>query len=236
MTVFITGQGNIYSAFNKTAEKNGLPLTHINSHNFSPVTEGILFLAVTDSVAAEFLKKYYQNIPEKLKIVLFSPEIFSSKKNLFLLHPYSSVNKETNLTEVPFTLWGNDTEEIEAFISKTGINFIKKEGKPSSAYHISAVFSGNFTQLLVFTAKELLKKENFTEKEIEMLIGRLVETSSENILKSGIDGFTGPAARKDVKTIIAETEFLEKNYNSITEMYSRLTTKIMETIKNGNIL
>lgn len=237
MNIFIAGSGNIGSALAKTIAKQGYDAVVLKrGWERNPPCAGILFLALPDNLVEEVIEKLYRDIPKKLIIIHFAGVLRLEKKGVFLLHPYTSVNKESDLSAVLFTLWGEENQVVLKTLKDIGVNYIFRKGAPSEGYHTSAVFAGNFFQHLIFTGRELLINEGFNKDQSDLLLRQLVQSSMENILKHGIEGMTGPAVRGDNQTIAAEISFLEKRSPVLAETYKFMTEKIKEAINDRHIL
>ena len=77
------------------------------------------------------------------------------------------------------------------------------------AYHTAAVLSGNFTTILFSLAKEVLKREGYSDEMAADLLYSLADQSLSNA-KHGFlkDVLTGPIARKQSSIIDAQREHL----------------------------
>ena len=199
MNVFLIGQGNV-----GTALSNFLQLRGITYEILEKVPEnksGILFLAVSDSAVKPLLEETLRKNPE-IFAVHFSAATHFENEQVFLLHPYSSINKKTELNQLLFTLWGWQNPAFVEMLKKTGLNFVYCGKNPGPLYHASAVMSGNFTQFFALKALKILSSSGFSKEVSEKLIRQLVDSSLDNIFRDGIKGVTGPAARGEKEVLI----------------------------------
>jgi predicted short-subunit dehydrogenase-like oxidoreductase (DUF2520 family) len=89
--------------------------------------------------------------------------------------------------------------------------------------HLSAVFVSNFPNYLYTIAEEILKKEKVSFQLLLPLIKK-VSANLENASPS--QNQTGPAMRKDKKTIARHLHLLEKNKTE-KSVYSNLSKAII---------
>ena len=159
MNIFLMGRGNV-----GTALFNFLQLSEIACEIVEKAPEnksGILFLAVSDSAVKPLLEEVLQKNPG-IFAVHFSAATHFESDRAFLLHPFSSINKKSELNHILFTLWGEKNPSFEEMLKKTGLKFVYCGGNPTPLYHASAVMSGNFTQFFVLQAMQLLQSSGFS--------------------------------------------------------------------------
>ncbi len=232
MNYFLLGKGKVGSAVAGHFKKNNIPLHTFDQNKFEKDSSGILFLAVPDDAVANL----YAEISDKfqnLKVIHFSAA--SDTEDMHLLHPYCSIGKDTDLSDVVFTLWSKDREDLEKILHSIRIDFIYAGVVPSALYHTSAVLSGNFAQFFSIAALELLKKEGFTEKNALRILNQLMLSSLSNI-SLGTKGISGPASRGDISTIKNETRELRKINKDLSEVFEKINKMIGNTLRNGTIL
>lgn len=223
MNIFLIGQGNV-----GTALANFLQVTGINYEILKKVPEdksGILFLAVSDSAVKPLLEETLRKNPE-IFAVHFSAATHFKNERVFLLHPYSSINKKTELNQILFTLWGEKNSAFEEMLKKTGLDFVYCGKDPDPVYHASAVISGNFTQFFVLQALKLLQSSGFSEEVSEKLVRQLVNSSLDNIFRNGIKGITGPAARGENEVLSNEINALSEKNKEFSELFKAVNEAI----------
>lgn len=212
MDIFLIGLGKVGTAISNFLKKRNVE--HKILQKVPENVSGILFLAVSDSAVSPLLSEILEKNPE-LFVVHFSAATHFEDNCVFLLHPYSSINKRTELSQILFTLWGDKKPVFEEMLNKTGLNFVYCGKNPGPLYHASAVISGNFTQFFVLQASALLEKSGFTKEDSEKLLRQLVNSSLDNIFLDGKNGITGPASR-------GENEVLSNEYNALNNENSEL--------------
>lgn len=216
MNIFLIGQGKV-----GTALSNFLQVTGINYEILKKVPEnksGILFLAVSDSAVKQLVEETLRKNPE-IFAVHFSAATHFENERVFLLHPYSSINKKTELNQTLFTLWGEKSPVFEEMLKKTGLNFVYCGRNPDQLYHASAVMSGNFTQFFAVHALRLLKSSGLSKEVSEKLVRQLVTSSLDNIFRDGVKGITGPAARGEKEVLLNEINALSENDEGFAKLF-----------------
>ncbi|MBP5407255.1 DUF2520 domain-containing protein [bacterium] len=223
MNIFLIGQGNV-----GTALSSFFQISEITCEILEKVPEnrnGILFLAVSDSAVKPLLEETLRKNPEMFA-VHFSAAVHFENKRVFLLHPYSSINKKSELSQILFTLWGERNSVFEEMLKKTGLGFVRCGGNPDPLYHASAVISGNFTQFFVLQALRLLQSSGFSEEVSEKLIRQLVQSSLDNVFRNGIKGLTGPAARGEKEVLLNEINALGEKDKDFAKIFKAVNEAI----------
>ena len=233
MNFFLIGRGKVGTAFFNYFNIRKIHVTHCSASEISN-RRGIAFVAVSDEAVHEVVLNIRNKNPE-LHIVHFSAVSDFEDNMVFLLHPYSSISKKTDISQIIFTLWGKSNSPIENAIESIGLQFIYAGRKPSPLYHISAVISGNFTQYFFLAASEMLKREGFSATDSRKLIDQLIRSSIVNINEAGIKGITGPASRDDSDIIKKETEQLMPINRELSDVFSNINKLIKLAVKNDNI-
>ena len=223
MNIFLIGQGKV-----GTALSNFLQLAGINHEILETVPknkDGILFLAVSDSAVKTLLEETLKKNPEIFAVHFSAATNFESKR-VFLLHPFSSINKKSELNQILFTLWGEKNPAFEEMLKKTGLDFVYCGITPDPLYHTSAVISGNFTQFFTLKALEILQSSGFSKEVSEKLIRQLVNSSLDNVFRDGIKGITGPAARGEKEVLLNEIKALSKKDKKLAELFKSVNEVI----------
>ena len=230
MNIFLIGQGNV-----GTALSNFLQLAGIKHKILGAVPEnksGILFLAVSDSAVKRLLEETLLKNPEIFVVHFSAATNFESKRG-FLLHPFSSINKKSELNQILFTLWGEKNPAFEEMLKKTGLEFVYCGQNPGPLYHASAVMSGNFTQFFTLNAMELLERSGFSKENAEKLLRQLVRSSLDNIFRYGKKGITGPAARGEKEVLLNEYAALSKENPALAELFKAVNGAVSELTENS---
>ena len=231
MNIFLIGQGKV-----GTALSNFLQLAGINHEILETVPknkDGILFLAVSDSAVKTLLEETLKKNPEIFAVHFSAATNFESKR-VFLLHPFSSINKKSELNQILFTLWGEKNPAFEEMLKKTGLNFVYCGITPDPLYHTSAVISGNFTQFFTLKALEILQSSGFSKEVSEKLIRQLVNSSLDNVFRDGIKGITGPAARGEKEVLLNEIKALSEKDKKLAELFKSVN-EVISVLFNSDI-
>ncbi len=223
MNIFLIGQGNVGTALSKFLQVRGI--NHEILETVPENREGILFLAVSDSGVKTLLEETLRKNPE-IFAVHFSAATHFESERAFLLHPYSSINKKTELNQILFTLWGKKNYTFEEMLKKTGLDFVYCTVTPGPLYHTSAVISGNFTQFFALQTLKLLESSGFSKEVSEKLIRQLVNSSLDNIFRNGIKGITGPAARGEKEVLLNEIKSLSEKDEKLAELFKSVNEAI----------
>lgn len=230
MKFFLLGKGKVGSALSRHFDSINVHLSHFDKKADRNLS-GFLFLAVPDSKVLELVEEISTEF-KNLVIIHFCAALDS--ENLHLLHPYCSITKDTDLSNITFTLWTKNPEILESALKTAQIKYVHAGAKPSPFYHTSAVLSGNFSQYLSIAALELLEREGF-KKEIALELLNQLMLSSLNNVKAGVEGISGPASRGDDMTIESEAALLDNINPEIATLFRNLNQMIKEAVKNGTV-
>lgn len=233
MSVFLLGKGKVGTAFSKYFNNNKISFTHCKECTIKNES-GIIFIAINDREVSGIISNINNNNPD-LNIIHFSASTIYEDNKVFLLHPYSSVSENTDISEIIFTLWGNKNDDLENEINLLGIKFIYSGALPSPYYHISAVIAGNFTQYFFLAASEILKKEGFSDSNSKKLITQLINSSIKNCTELGIKGISGPASRKDFGIINMETGKLKSINEKLSDIFNEINNLISKAVNDDTI-
>jgi len=229
MSFFVIGQGNVGFALSNFLKKGNIE--HEILQDPPEKASGILFLAVSDSAVKPMLDEITGKNPE-LYVVHFSAAAKFEDERVFLLHPFSSVNRNTDFSQIVFTLWGGKNRNFEENLEKTGLKFVFCGGFPGLLYHSAAVMSGNFTQFFVLQALKLLEKSGFNKENSEKLIRQLVSSSLDNVFANGVAGMTGPAARGEKEVLSCEYNALRKEDPEAAELFKAVNKAVLKLFEN----
>ncbi|MFN0048941.1 MAG: Rossmann-like and DUF2520 domain-containing protein [Cytophagales bacterium] len=139
--------------------------------------------------------------------------------------------KAVNFENIPICIELED-KLLEKSIEKLAFSICENVAFVNSndrkVLHLAAVFACNFTNHLFSIAKNIVERENLEFKILQPLI----EETIQKALANGPEkSQTGPAARKDDKTIQMHLKMLDK-YTEIQTIYQIMT----ENIQNKNFL
>ena len=228
MNIFLIGSGNVGTALSNFLKANGIDHEILEKVPENKI--GILFLAVSDSAVKPLLEEILLKNPG-IFAVHFSAATSFEDERVFLIHPFSSINKKSKLNQILFTLWGKKDAAFEGMLQKTGLDFVYCGRNPGPLYHASAVMSGNFTQFFVLQALALLKTSGFSKGDSEKLVRQLVNSSLDNVFRNGVKGMTGPAVRGELGILSNEIDALSEKDDELAKLFKAVNEAISRVSK-----
>ena len=190
------------------------------------------------SVKDEYTYEVIKNIP-KLKIPIvhtsgsIGVDIFPNKKNFGVFYPLQTFTKDVNLdfNNLPICIEANNKnleKELVKIAKSISSNINLIDSIQRSKIHVSAVISCNFSNHMLSIAEHLMRKNNL---DFNLLKPLIEHTFKKALIKSPKKVQTGPAIRKDYKTIQKHIDFLSDEKN-ISELYKKISNNIMSLSKN----
>jgi len=230
ISILILGTGNVASHLNKAFLKTeNVDVININSRDLKVVPKAdVTFVAVSDDAIEEVSSKITNSfvVHTSGSFPLKSLKNKTNKGVFYMLQTFSK-EKKINFSEVPFCLEAeriSDYMLLETLAKSLGSKIYNINSKQRISLHIAAVFVNNFTNHIYKIGNDICKKNNIP---FEILHPLIKETAIKiESLPPGI-AQTGPAVRKDLKTIKKHLELLDKENKKI---YKILT----KSIQNGN--
>lgn len=148
-------------------------------------------------------------------------------KHIGVFYPLQtfSKNKKIAITKVPFCIESNNknTENLLlnlAYSISADVRKISSEQRKT--LHVAAVFACNFTNHLFTISEKILKDHAISFDILKPLIHETIHKIDSHSPK---EMQTGPAKRKDTKTIQAHLAFL-KDYPEYRKIYMELSSSI----------
>ncbi|MBO8165908.1 MAG: DUF2520 domain-containing protein [Kosmotoga sp.] len=206
-----------------------------------PELDGVVIIATSDSAIRETFEKiwklnhkpeYFIHLSGAVSSYVFK-EAAEAGKGVASFHPNLSISSfslsPNILKKVIFGLEGNEkgTSFLISLAEKEELRCVNitTEGKP--LYHTAAVFSSNFSQLMLKQAKDLYQKKlGFTNQDVVELLTSYIEGLLEKVKAGTLEEFSGPAARKDQETLEIERELLLKINPQLGRLYEELSCMI----------
>lgn len=144
-----------------------------------------------------------------------------------VIYPPQSISKDqkASLSNLPFALEGNTasvTAALLAFMQPMAAASFECSTAQRLALHVAAVFVNNFSNALYQISFELLSKHQLP---FDLLKPIILETAIKVQHNEPATVQTGPAKRKDEKTIQTHLNFLRQNQRWV-EIYQKLTEEI----------
>lgn len=191
----------------------------------------VTLIAVSDDA----IKLVADSIPKSSTLLVHTSgtvglRALDSHDNIGVFYPLQSISseKKVNFRKVPFCLeTRNDVsllvlEKLAGAISNN-VYFIDSEQRKK--IHLAAVFVNNFTNHMVQQAANICEDYNVP---FDILKPLLKETFKKLKTQSPLDAQTGPARRKDYKTIKSQLNQLNDQQK---EIYKTITDSIIKTYK-----
>jgi len=253
--ICIIGAGNVATHLSLSFYKKGLTIDCIHSRSIDkakklalqvdsdftdqadkiPKNSQLYLLCVPDDAIVPVAKSIHKHSNPKAIIAHTSGSASSTTLQRFFSHfgvfyPLQtfSKNRELIISEIPFFITASDTktEKELAALAKTLSKKIQIiSDKQRMVLHVAAVISNNFSNYLFQVSATLLKNNDLDFSNIKPLI---LETAAKIQDKDPKDMQTGPAIRKDQKTIEHHLDFL-KDYPELKELYRFMSQAIQKT-------
>lgn len=230
ISIVIVGSGNVaahlYNAFFKAS---GFIVTQINSRALEEIQKAdITIIAVSDDAIAEVSSKIENDfVVHTSGSVGINTLKNKNRKGVFYMLQTFSKDKTVDFSKVPFCLEAEnkqDYELLKKLASAIGKKIYSISSEQRKTLHVAAVFVNNFTNHLYKIGNDICKKNNISFDILKPLIQ---ETALKIEQLPPEKAQTGPAIRKDEKTIKNHLNLLDKNQQKI---YKILT----KSIQNGN--
>lgn len=251
-SIAIVGTGNVAYHLGNGFIDNGIAIKEIYGRNvehaaelaakwecelvndLSEIKSELILVCVSDDAIGEVLEK----VPSRARVAYTGGAVdlrdFRSRSNTGVFYPLQtfSEKKEVNLFEVPFLIEADSTtfsQELFDLAWKLSRKVFYVGSEDRLKYHLSAVWINNFTNHLVFKAKEFLEDQKL---DFELLKPLLVETLDKLQTIDPFSAQTGPARRNDTHTIERHTALMD---GISKEIYSLISKSITETYKNDQL-
>jgi predicted short-subunit dehydrogenase-like oxidoreductase (DUF2520 family) len=242
----IIGTGNVAFHLGNSFIEVGIPIVSVYGRNpskskeladlwrcnvaesISEIESEFVLVCVTDASVEEVIS----HLPLGCKVAYTSGSVdlvsFSKRKNTGVFYPLQTFSREksTNIFEVPMLIEANSNDFAHelfdlAWVVSRNVHFASSVERKK--YHLAAVWVNNFTNHLIYTAKNYLDSEKLNW---QILMPLLKETVDKLKFLDPFDAQTGPARRNDLTTIETQEKMQEGMQK---ELYSLLTKSILET-------
>ncbi|WMJ71701.1 DUF2520 domain-containing protein [Cytophagaceae bacterium ABcell3] len=198
--------------------------------DFSSSKSDVIVIAVPDDYISEVVAQL--QVPDHSIVVHTSGtaplEVLDGIKQFGVMYPLQtfSKSKAVQLDNVPFFLEGSDEqvyELIEILVSAVSKHIYRASSADRLSLHVAAVFACNFTNHLYGISDNILKQANLPFDVLKPLIA---ETMEKAFLLSPAEAQTGPAVRKDVKTLEKHLSYLS-GQPALKDLYKILTKRLL---------
>ncbi len=245
--VILIGSGNVafhlFQAFSKTADINVIQVysrtfssdfpQNIHTSDLNQILEAdVYIICVSDNA----IPTVSEQLPFQNRLVVhtsgstdFSVLDVKNKRGVFYPLQTFSKNKEIDFKNIPICLEtenASDYEVLEKLARSISNSVTKIDGNQRKALHVSAVFVCNFTNHLYQIGHEICTENSIPFQILQPLIE---ETASKIKTLKPKEAQTGPAVRKDSKTIKNHIDFLTNENQK--ELYKILTKSIQNVEK-----
>jgi predicted short-subunit dehydrogenase-like oxidoreductase (DUF2520 family) len=251
LKVSIIGTGNVAYHLAGIFTQKGVKLLEVRGRNidkgseistqfrvvFSNVITGfhpdadIVILAVADDA----VEKVVASLPKTNAVVVHTSGMESMHKLSVCTPNYGSFyplqtftrNREVDFSKVPVLVDGSSEEvikKLELLAYSIADNVARVEDAKRSELHLAAVMVNNFTNHLFALAE---KYTNDKKLDFNLLKPLMKETVEKALLSSPFEIQTGPARRKDRKTIEKHLSLIEDP--TLKNLYELFTESIRKT-------
>lgn len=249
----IIGTGNVAFHLGNSFIEVGIPIVSVYGRNPSKSKElaNLWRCNVTESISeieSEFVlvcvsdssvKEVISQLPLDCKVAYTSGSIdlvsFTERKNTGVFYPLQTFSREKNVNifEVPMLIEADSSDFAQelfdlAWVVSRNVHFASSTERKK--YHLAAVWVNNFTNHLIYSAKNYLDSENLNW---HILMPLLKETVDKLNFINPYNAQTGPARRNDLLIIEAQEKMQEGMQK---ELYSLLTKSILQTYSKNDKL
>jgi predicted short-subunit dehydrogenase-like oxidoreductase (DUF2520 family) len=197
------------------------------------IISDIVLIAVNDDSIAEVVEKIFQHQPKpyELKPLILHTSgtcscIILKNKNWEsgVFYPLQTIKKTQyiDFREVPIIYFSdskNTLNNIKKIATSISNKTVVMNDEQRVALHTAAVFTNNFTNHLIAIAQDICKQNGIKFKLLEPL---LAETFEKLLKKTAFNNQTGPALRKDTKTLKKHLQLLQSsNYIDVYEIMTK---------------
>ena len=195
--------------------------------------KGVSFILI--SVSDDAISGVAQSLPRDLTIPAFHTsgstgiEALEPLVHCGVLYPLQTFSheREVDLSEVPFFVEYATPEAKEALEMITDALRVQEVRLTTSEerlrLHIAAVFGCNFVNHLYALAAKVLRETSISFSALEPLLKETLEKALSGDPKRVQ---TGPAVRRDERTLTKHVEFLKKEDEDLASLYTLLSKNI----------
>ncbi|APZ47237.1 hypothetical protein BW723_13515 [Polaribacter reichenbachii] len=230
ISVLVIGKGNVgFHLYNVFSNIDKIKVTQISSRKLQDIPKAdITIIAVSDDAIAEVSSKIKNTfIVHTSGASSINQLKNTTRKGVFYMLQTFSKNKKVDFSDVPYCLEAENQQDyklLETLAKLIGNKIYAINSEQRKIIHVAAVFVNNFTNHLFKIGNDIC---NTHDVPFEILMPLIQETATKIKELSPENAQTGPAIRKDQKTIKNHLALLNKEQQKI---YTILT----ESIQNGN--
>lgn len=236
MKINIIGRGNVAThlvkAFGSKEE-----VCQVNPHNLEGFDKkaDVTIISVSDNA----IRNVAESLPPTSGIIAHTSGstpidvLECRKEKTGVFYPLQTFTKgvELDYSEIPFLIEAKDTDTEKTLLdlaAKISNNVRIADSEMRKALHVASVFACNFANHLWAISEKLLNDNGL---EFDIIRPLLKETLRKTEHLSPFDAQTGPAVRRDSKTIDTHLSLLE-NDRELMNIYQTLTSSIISSHHN----
>lgn len=204
-----------------------------NDLDFSNSKSQIFIICVADDAIEDIVTEII--LPENAILVHTSGAQplsmlgYAATEHIGVFYPLQTFSKSrrVNLKEVPVFIESDDDKTIKvlkAMAESIASRALVIDSKKRKVLHVAAVFACNFTNHMLTLSKSITEANDLDFGVLQPLI---IETLSKGLEIGPEFSQTGPAMRKDIKTLDRHLEFLG-NDEDVQKIYRIITQHIMD--------
>lgn len=227
ISVLIIGNGNVATHLTTAFLKSDtVSVTQINSRNLKDIPPAeVTIIAVSDDAIAEVSSKINNGfvVHTSGSVSMHDLQNTTTKGVFYMLQTFTKEKKVT-FSKIPFCLEVEDPKNytlLEKVAKSIGKKVYSINSEQRKILHVAAVFVNNFTNHLYKIANDICQNNNVSFEILQPLIE---ETAKKIQMVSPANAQTGPAIRKDLKTIKKHLQLLNGDSKKI---YKTLTKSIL---------
>lgn len=188
--------------------------------------------AVTDDAIGPVADQVYPLLPKEAIAIHCSGSLgldvlsFRRKAGFYPLQSFSA-GHEINWRWIPLIITTPDEdiwETLDEIAGKISTSVYRMTEDQKSSLHVAAVFANNFSNHMLTLASEICQVH---ELPFDILKPLILETFSKAILSGPRESQTGPAVRKDARTIEKHLKLLSDQPELVT-IYKTITDSIQK--------
>lgn len=163
-----------------------------------------------------------------------SIDALQSCDNAGIFYPLQTFSRDRKVSyeTIPFCLHGSSdvVAKLDTLAHLISDNVYHIDDEERKKLHLAAVMVNNFTNHLLYLAKDLLEKDHIDPKILDPLIS---ETINKIQSMTPLEAQTGPARRKDYNTIERHLELLDQQ-SALYSIYGLISQSIIKTYHEDN--
>lgn len=154
---------------------------------------------------------------------------YSASDHIGVFYPLQTFSKQrkVNFKEIPILIESEDTQTIEVLTTlanQIAARAVVINSQSRKALHVAAVFACNFTNHMLTLSKSIAETE---ELDFALLQPLITETLNKSLEIGPEFSQTGPAMRRDLKTLENHLEFLSED-EEVQKIYRLITQHIID--------